>query len=33
VLGTPDKNDWPEGYKMAQSKGISDFYVGYYFAN
>lgn len=21
VLGTPDKNDWPEGYKMAQSKG------------
>lgn len=23
ILGTPDKTDWPEGYKMAQSKGIS----------
>lgn len=22
ILGTPDKNDWPEGYKMAQAKGI-----------
>lgn len=21
VLGTPDKNVWPEGYKLAQSKG------------
>ena len=21
VLGTPDKNIWPEGYKLAQSKG------------
>ena len=21
VLGTPDKNDWPEGYKLAQSRG------------
>jgi hypothetical protein len=21
ILGTPDKNDWPEGYKLAQSKG------------
>lgn len=23
ILGTPDKNDWPEGYKMAQAKGIN----------
>ncbi len=23
-MGTPDKNDWPEGYKLAQS-------IGYYF--
>lgn len=21
ILGTPDKNDWPEGYKLAQAKG------------
>lgn len=21
VLGTPDKGEWPEGYKMAQAKG------------
>ena len=21
VLGTPDKTDWPEGYKLAQSRG------------
>ena len=21
VLGTPNKNDWPEGYKLAQAKG------------
>jgi hypothetical protein len=21
ILGTPDKVDWPEGYKMAQAKG------------
>lgn len=21
ILGTPDKADWPEGYKLAQSKG------------
>lgn len=21
ILGTPDKQDWPEGYKLAQSKG------------
>jgi hypothetical protein len=21
VLGTPDKSDWPEGYKLAQAKG------------
>jgi hypothetical protein len=21
ILGTPDKNDWPEGYKLAQSRG------------
>jgi hypothetical protein len=21
VLGTPDKAEWPEGYKLAQSKG------------
>jgi hypothetical protein len=21
VLGTPDKADWPEGYKLAQAKG------------
>lgn len=21
ILGTPDKNEWPEGYKLAQSKG------------
>jgi len=21
VLGTPDKADWPEGYKLAQSRG------------
>lgn len=27
VLGTPDKNDWPEGYKMAQSKGILFLYL------
>lgn len=20
ILGTPDKNDWPEGFKMAQLK-------------
>lgn len=24
ILGTPDKNDWPEGYKLAQN-------LGYYF--
>ena len=23
ILGTPDKADWPEGYKLAQSKGIT----------
>lgn len=22
VLGTPDKTEWPEGYKLAQAKGI-----------
>lgn len=22
VLGTPNKVDWPEGYKMAQAKSI-----------
>lgn len=21
ILGTPEKSEWPEGYKMAQSKG------------
>lgn len=21
ILGTPDKSDWPEGYKLAQAKG------------
>jgi hypothetical protein len=21
ILGTPDKADWPEGYKLAQAKG------------
>lgn len=20
-MGTPDKTDWPEGYKLAQTKG------------
>lgn len=24
MLGTPDKNDWPEGYKLAQTKSNSD---------
>lgn len=23
ILGTPDKADWPEGYKLAQAKGSS----------
>ena len=22
IMGTPDKADWPEGYKLAQSKSI-----------
>jgi len=21
IMGTPDKNEWPEGYKLAQSRG------------
>lgn len=21
ILGTPDKSDWPEGYKLAQARG------------
>lgn len=21
ILGTPDKSEWPEGFKLAQSKG------------
>lgn len=33
ILGTPDKTDWPEGFKMAQSKGNKYInYVGYYFS-
>jgi hypothetical protein len=31
ILGTPDKSDWPEGYKLAQAKGTSFFKVGYFF--
>lgn len=31
ILGTPDKADWPEGYKMAQAKGNFVIYLGYYF--
>lgn len=31
VLGTPDKNDWPEGYKMAQAKSKILSYSDYYF--
>ena len=23
ILGTPDKNEWSEGYKLAQAKGKS----------
>lgn len=26
VLGTPDKSDWPEGYKMSQAKSNFIFY-------
>lgn len=25
ILGTPDKNDWPEGYKLAQAKSNSNY--------
>lgn len=31
VLGTPDKNDWPEGYKMAQAKSMYWVNLDYYF--
>ena len=31
ILGTPDKGDWPEGYKLAQAKGTSWLKVGYFF--
>lgn len=32
VLGTPDKNDWPEGYKLAQSRRTSSLKIDYYFS-
>lgn len=31
ILGTPDKADWPEGYKLAQAKGKMANTLGYYF--
>lgn len=31
ILGTPDKNDWPEGYKLAQAKSNLLFNWDYYF--
>ena len=30
-MGTPDKADWPEGYKLAQSKSIIFRYLEFYF--
>ncbi len=32
ILGTPDKAEWPQGYKLAQAKGILTLNSGYYFA-
>jgi hypothetical protein len=31
ILGTPEKGDWPEGYKLAQSKGTTFLNLAYYF--
>lgn len=31
MLGTPDKNDWPEGYKLAQTKSNFNYSLDYYF--
>lgn len=31
VLGTPDKNDWPEGYKLAQARSTTFIILDYYF--
>lgn len=31
IMGTPDKADWPEGYKLAQSKSIIFRYLEFYF--
>ena len=31
ILGTPDKADWPEGYKLAQAKSTTLLILDYYF--
>jgi len=33
VLGTPDANEWPEGYKLAKKLGKTWCYLGYNFSN
>jgi serine/threonine protein kinase len=32
ILGTPDKADWPEGYKLAQSRSTTCCNLDYYFS-
>lgn len=32
ILGTPDKADWPEGYKLAQSRSTTRNNLDYYFS-